>query len=688
MRARVDDTRRWWRFATGLIVVLAGFVFVKRRGQDVNFDLLNYHFYAGYSALHGRFDVDVAPAGLATFLSPHANALSFAALSLPFPWSTFAITAIQLSVVPIVLLLAKMTCRGDRTATYVSTTAAALLGLLSPTWLGELGTTFSSSSTAVPVLGALAATIHAMDTGASSRRRRSYLCAAGALSALAMGLKLTNAPFLVAVFTIIAVDSLGRQPRFQVIENLGAASLGAIVGIAPIVPWYARLAFRYGNPVFPMFNGLFRSPYFAPTNWRDDRWRFDSLSDLARFIVTSARGSSKTGEVAFTDARFLCLAILTAIASLVLIAVRVSNASRLDGNETLAPKSDASRTASGASAGRAMVVFLVVSGAIWAKVFAYQRYFIPAELVVGFGILAAVRMIARDEHRVAFVMTGVTILCAALVVVPDWGHTRFRGKRAAHWLRPALPAALASEPADYLMYDVLNSFMIPSFDRRSRFVRGDFDPGFDPFVRQALRRNRNRRLRIFAPERAFDSYLGDALKRSRAARRGDVVGQCWRIAAVGEPQLVCDVIEQPSTVSNAANLVVRLGIDDQSPPWIENVVGLDVPEGSARWSITDEVAIRVRGCLDGGNYRVELVGKALGPNVDRDINVRIGTGLGSVRLQTSRSIGAAEIAVPDTCASEIVISVPEKVTPESLGINDDRRTLGLFLESIAIRRRP
>src|SRR5271166_1288080 len=34
------------------------------RGQDVNFDQLNYHYYSAYAFLHDRLSIDAAPAGL------------------------------------------------------------------------------------------------------------------------------------------------------------------------------------------------------------------------------------------------------------------------------------------------------------------------------------------------------------------------------------------------------------------------------------------------------------------------------------------------------------------------------------------------------------------------------------------------------------------------------------------------
>jgi hypothetical protein len=48
-------------------------------GADANWDLRNYHFYVPFAFLHGRMDLDVAVAHVATYYNPM--------LHLPFYWA-------------------------------------------------------------------------------------------------------------------------------------------------------------------------------------------------------------------------------------------------------------------------------------------------------------------------------------------------------------------------------------------------------------------------------------------------------------------------------------------------------------------------------------------------------------------------------------------------------------------------
>lgn len=50
---------------------------------------------------------------------------------------------------------------------------------------------------------------------------------------------------------------------------IGVLTLGAAVGAAS----YVQAAWLTGNPVLPLFNGVFQSPFYAPVNFADTRWQ-------------------------------------------------------------------------------------------------------------------------------------------------------------------------------------------------------------------------------------------------------------------------------------------------------------------------------------------------------------------------------------------------------------------------------
>src|SRR5262245_40708524 len=95
-----------WLLVTA--VGLYALISVSHRGQDQNWDFLNYHYFAGYAVLHGRFTTDLAPSHLQSFLNPLPNILAYLALSsLPFPARAWVLTGVQLLALPLLVLICR-----------------------------------------------------------------------------------------------------------------------------------------------------------------------------------------------------------------------------------------------------------------------------------------------------------------------------------------------------------------------------------------------------------------------------------------------------------------------------------------------------------------------------------------------------------------------------------------------------
>ncbi len=55
-----------------LVGVISASLFANYLGQDMGPDLVNYHFYSGYLALHkSRLLTDIIPANIQTYLNPY-----------------------------------------------------------------------------------------------------------------------------------------------------------------------------------------------------------------------------------------------------------------------------------------------------------------------------------------------------------------------------------------------------------------------------------------------------------------------------------------------------------------------------------------------------------------------------------------------------------------------------------------
>jgi hypothetical protein len=106
-----------------------------------------------------------------------------------------------------------------------------------------------------------------------------WVCAGGALLGAAIGTKLTTV-LLVPGFALVLLAWCVRDVRPAGRRTLGALlGFGAASLVAVAAPWYAITYVFTGNPVFPLLNGVFRSPRWPPVN---------SVRSLGEFGVGSS----------------------------------------------------------------------------------------------------------------------------------------------------------------------------------------------------------------------------------------------------------------------------------------------------------------------------------------------------------------------------------------------------------------
>src|SRR3954471_22788711 len=125
-----------WAVAAAVAVAL---------GRDVNLDLRNYHFYNAYALVEGRWALDLAPAGMHSFLHP--------GLDLPYylmtrgwlnawPWLVTSLQAGYFGTLAfLVLAVVNLSCHGDAWRFTGTSLLVALLGLTGAATLPEAGAT-------------------------------------------------------------------------------------------------------------------------------------------------------------------------------------------------------------------------------------------------------------------------------------------------------------------------------------------------------------------------------------------------------------------------------------------------------------------------------------------------------------------------------------------------------------------
>ncbi len=443
---------------TVLCLVLAAVL-----GREMSFDTLNYHLYSGFSALHDRWGQDYFPAGVNAYLLPYAYVPFYAlALSgLSGLQAGLVIAAVQSTVLWLTYELACATCPEVPQQRRVPlATCAAVLALLSPLLIQQLGTSFIDLNTALPVVGAwllIARSLH--------RPRLAGVLAAGALMGVAAALKLTNAPFALAAGAALVLLPV-NLPRKALALALFGLSAAAAFGALEF-PWALRLYHQFGNPFFPLLNGIFRSPYFTTEPLHHLRFvPAAPIEYLARPFVMVDPRYMVYAETIVPDGRYALLLVL----ALAWCGRWLWQAARPAATPVESGFFDA-RVVAGLALG------FGIAWVLWLRSSGNGRYFMPMSCVAA--VLLAV-LVFRLFRRLAWrnllllLFCGVQVLQIGMAAQLRWNSSPWG---SGPWFQIELPAQLRSQPNLFLTEGAQSySFVAPFVHPRSGFI--NFSGGY------------------------------------------------------------------------------------------------------------------------------------------------------------------------------------------------------------------
>ena len=282
---RVPLRARPW-LGVALAVVLAGIASIALR-QDSNWDLQNYHLYNAWAFVHRRFGVDWAPAQLQSFYSPFLDLPFYAMLAADVPPRLIAFAlALPTGIAwfffaRIVVMLFASAPTGVRGPAIL---AAIAIGVTAPMSVSLIGLTMNDWYVAAFVMAAVWLVVRSCGEGGAPSMRT--LLAAGALAGAGAGLKLTGTIYCVGL--IGGLLATGSDWRGRARAALIAGSAVAIAFAITAGPWMWLMYERYGNPLFPYFNDVFRSPWADPVAFSATLFGPASASRVARVSVRAA----------------------------------------------------------------------------------------------------------------------------------------------------------------------------------------------------------------------------------------------------------------------------------------------------------------------------------------------------------------------------------------------------------------
>jgi Glycosyltransferase family 87 len=431
-------------FETSAVILgslLAGAAYVWLVGEDVNWDWQNYHEYGAYALINGRFNEDVAPGGFQTFLNPLAYIPAYLLrhhVAAPF-WGMMlgAIHGLNLALIywfsRIVLSSA---------ATGWTLAASVVIAAFGPMTLSEVGTSFADLLTALPVIAGLGLILSA------NVQDRARYAIAGLLIGAAVGLKLTNMTFFIGAGAALL---LAGRPLIALLYF----TIGGVAGVLGTGGAWAWMLWReFGNPLFPFYNTVFRSPEAAFESFADRRFMPHDLWHAVAYPFYWLIGDHRSSEWPFRDPRFAVVYVLLAANAAVSWFLGIKVFTRRDAQ---------------------FLVFFSVAYGMWLLVFSIHRYAVVLELLAAplivvliSRLLEVLRQRSPRLHQLRWINSAAIIAALAIAL---WSQPADWDRRP--WSDPYRPAISGSflTPATYLLIEKPAGYVVPLLPPGSRFYQ-------------------------------------------------------------------------------------------------------------------------------------------------------------------------------------------------------------------------
>jgi hypothetical protein len=443
-------------------------------GKDVNWDLLNYHYYLPYELLAGRLEQDFFAASAQSYLNP-IGYLPFY-LMVSAGWHSVVVSmvlavahALSISLLFLVAweLFAHLPTRERAIFSCLATAMGAATAVFWPT----VGTSFLDPLLIPPMLAGLLLLLHA-DGHAVGRA-----ALAGALFGAAAALKYSNAIFALAAFPLaLAMPGLSASSRLR--ACLGYMAGGAL-GLAIFAgPWCALLMREFGNPVFPLMNAWFQSPHALAVNMVSERFTPRDLAEVLSFPFRMVGLDRHLYSETFApDIRLAALFAAVVALPAVVFAGKARQENSLRGADWR------------------VLAFFALGLVLWLASSTNARYGMVLLLLVGVCLARTTERIlpARVARVTLSVLLLVQVGTSVLASPARWFLAEPWSKR---WLPYDVPERALREPALYITVEMLSMAVVAPFVHpSSSFVnfRGQHSvPSDSPKLATLLERHRSR----------------------------------------------------------------------------------------------------------------------------------------------------------------------------------------------------
>ncbi|ACK68493.1 conserved hypothetical protein [Gloeothece citriformis PCC 7424] len=427
-------------------------------GQDISWDLRNYHFYNPYMFLTGRMKYDILPSQIQTFFSPFMDIPFFVAIYyLKIPpiivgFVSGGIHGLNLWFVHYILYFSLIN------VTYKYKHLLSFLAALTSSWgagyISVLGTTIGDSTNSLFVLGSLLIIIYNLSKNSSLKLKDIAL--AGLVMGLGVGLKFTVAIYGIGLMVAINFLKNSGKEKFWNLLVLGSSMFSGF--LISVGYWMYLMWTNFSNPLFPFFNKIFQSPYIeTESNLKDLRFLPRNIWQSLFYPFHFWQDPPLVAEVPFREFRF-------AIAYLLIVGLIAVCLYKLFSRQKLQPETEIINPDSFSI----MIPFYTASYLIWQTQFSIYRYLISIELLTPVLIVLIIGYVYPFKKQLMFISIAIFVFIIATVKPLDW----WRMGWDSNYFGIDSNSLTRYENSTIVMWgDEPTSYLVPHFPQTTRFVR-------------------------------------------------------------------------------------------------------------------------------------------------------------------------------------------------------------------------
>ena len=448
-----------------LFIIIVDFVAFKL-GADINWDLLNYHFYNGFLFMHGRTISD-SIATVQSYLTPYLEVIYYLLIMNLSPFmvnitiATIQSFGIFLVFVLSMMLLEKLELRIRIFCSFMISISV----IFGPVFYSEIGGTMGDSLTAILIIASLILLIKFIDEAQKDKTNFrfaiAFLIFSASLNGIASAIKLTNAVYAVGIsislaLIILLINKINFRKK---IIYLSVFVIGILASfILAYLPVGYMLWENFKNPVFPYSNNVFHSPYVSPNPIVDSRWFPTDIWGyiimpflfIFRQVTWQPDATKWIGmEIPFRTVLFAFLAILMPI-YLFLESKRFFKYKKQINFKILF-----------------LAFFFLFSYLVWLKIFCYYRYIAALEMLAPLLVFLMFYKIFNRFNKTylfAIFVFGISLLSLPL---HNWGRIKPYPK---YYFGVNKSTFTSYKSSLVILGDAPMGFLLPYFPEDDRFM--------------------------------------------------------------------------------------------------------------------------------------------------------------------------------------------------------------------------